>query len=218
MVKNYFTLIALCLMLFAFPGKAKAQEVKSDIGFNLTLAHFTGTSEDMYYHPKGYYTYSIDPGIEILYRYKLSNSISVGTGASYQTGRIPAYLDRFKFGEISVPLLFRFVTNPAGKSKVFLSTAIYAGKLLNISADNFGRIDWHKLEMKYIQGYSPNSFFVDLSLNAGVSFKADDQNKFSISPVVKFRVKDNWMENYRKSMYYGIIISYQLNLKRHQKI
>lgn len=218
MIKNCFTLIVLCLILFAFQGKTQAQEVKSDIGFNLTFAHYTGTSEDMYYHPKGYYTYSIDPGIEILYRYKLSNSISVGTGASYQTGRIPAYLNRFKFGEISAPLLFRIITNPEGKSKFFLSAAIYGGKILYISADNFGRVDWHKLEMKYIQGYSPNSFFVDLSLNAGVSFKADGENEFSISPIVKFRVKDNWMENYRESIYYGIIFSYQLNLKRNQKI
>ncbi len=218
MIKNRVTLIVLCLMFSAFQGKAQAQEVKSDIGFNLTLAHYTGTSEDMYYHPKGYYTYSIDPGIEILYRYKLSNSISVGTGASYQTGRIPAYLDRFKLGEISIPLLFRVITNPEGESKFFLSSAIYAGKILHISADNFGRVDWHKMGMNYIQGYSPNSFFVDLSLNAGVSFKADGKNEFSISPVVKIRVKDNWMENYRESIYYGIIFSYQLNLKRNQKI
>lgn len=205
-------------MLLAFQGKAQAQEVKSDIGFSITFAHYTGTSEDMYYHPNGYYTYSIDPGIEILYSYKLSNSISVGTGASYQTGRIPAYLNRFKFGEISAPLLFRIIKNPEGKSKFFLSAAIYRGKILHISADNFGRVDWHKLEMKYIQGYSPNSFFVDLSLNAGVSFKADGKNEYSISPIVKFRVKDYWMENYRESIYYGIIFSYHLNLKRNQKI
>ena len=215
MIKNSFTLIVLCLMLFVFQVESKAQEEKSDIGFNLSLVHYTGTSDDMYYHPKGYYSYSIDPGIEILYRYKLTNWISVGTGACYQRGRIPAYLNRFQFGEISVPLLFRFVTNPANKSKVFLSTAMYAGKILHISADNFGRIDWHNLEMKYIQGYSQNSFFVDLSVNAGVSFKAEDNNEFSVSPVVKFRVKDNWMENYRESIYYGIIVTYQFNLKRH---
>jgi hypothetical protein len=215
---NSFTLIVLCLLLIVFPGKVKAQEVKSDIGFNLTLAHFTGTSKELDYPPKGYYTYPINPGIEILYRYKLTNWISVGTGACYQTGQIPAYLNRFKFDEFSIPLLFRFVTNPASKSNVFLSTAIYAGKILYVSADNYGKIDWHKLELKYIQGYSPNSFFVDLSLYAGISSKALNQSKFSVSPVVKFRVKENWMENYRKSMYYGIIISYQLNLKRPQKI
>lgn len=218
MIKNCFTLIVLSFILFAFQEKAKAQEVKSDIGFNLTFVHYTGTSEDLYYHPKEYYTYAIDPGIEILYRHKLSNSISVGTGASYQTGWIPAYLNRFKFSEFSIPLLFKYVTNPASRSKFFLSTAIYAGKMLHISADNFGKVDWHKLEMKYIQGYSPNSFFVDLSLNVGVSLNDKNQNEFSVSPVVKFRVKDNWMENYRKSMYYGIMFSYQLNLKRHQKI
>ena len=218
MIKDCFTLIVLCLMLLVFHGKAKGQEVKSDIEFNLTFAHYTGTSEDMYYHPNGYYTYSFDPGIEILYSYKLSNSISVGTGASYQLGRIPAYLDRFKLAEISVPLLFRIITNPEGKSKFFLSSAIYAGKILHISADNFGRVDWHKMGMKFIQGYSPNSFFVDLSFNAGVSFKANDKNEYSISPMVKFRVKDNWMENYRESIYYGILFSYQLNLKRNKKI
>lgn len=218
MIKNCFALIVLCLLFLLFQEKAKAQEVKGDIGFNLTFAHYTGTSEDMYYHPKGYYAYAIDPGIEILYRYKLTNSISVGTGANYQSGRIPAFLNRFKFGEISIPFLFRIVTNPESESKYFMSTAIYVGKILHFSADNYGKVDWHRLETNYIWGYSPNSFFVDLSLNVGVSLNDKNQNEFSVSPVVKFRVKDNWMENYRKSIYYGIMFSYQLNLKRHQKI
>lgn len=214
MKPTFFKIYFLCLIFVIFQKGIMAQERKSDLVFDLTFAHYNGTSKDFINPPEGVYTYPIDPGLEISYQYKLTQWMAVGSGVCYQRGRLPAYLNRFRFGEISIPLLLRLIMNPNSKNKVFLSTAIYEGKILHIVADNNGKGEiWNNIDLKYIDGYSESSFFTDLSFNAGISFLADHQNEFSISPMVKFRLKDNWMKNYRDNMFYGIKFSYQLNLQ-----
>ena len=87
-----------------------AQGDKNSLIFSGTLAHYirSGEKSDI----KGFYNYPVSPGVEVLYQYKFSKFSYLSSGVNYQRGRFANYMeahDRFRFGEISVPIIFKQV-------------------------------------------------------------------------------------------------------------
>jgi hypothetical protein len=215
--------IYLLLLILLLPNAIRAQEEivakkgKSSIGCSLVLAHYANSNQKFIGPVVGFYTYPVDPGIEISYHYLLNKRINLGAGLSYQKVRIPAYVNRFRFNEVSIPILFEYTKHPERRNKIILSTALSAGKVNNLIVDNLGSGDiWHTIPLKYVDNYSEKCFFMDILFSPGISLVTINQNEISISPFVKYRIIDNWMQNYREHFYYGIKLNYQLNFKTKQ--
>lgn len=219
MKKNSSKIFISCFMILIF-NTVLAQQSKSNLVISGTLAHYLrsgGTS-----HIKGFYKYPVDPGLELLYQYRLGNGSFLSSGLTYQRGRIANYKeteDRFRFGEISIPILFKHDLIRSGKKNLFSTLGVSFGKMLHLDWERPTSSDeWFDVLGKYEEHYSEKNTFTDLLFDLGISFPASAKNTIAISPYVKYRVKDNWMGYYRDRQYYGIKISYQFNLKRNEKL
>jgi hypothetical protein len=214
---TFFLLLVFNFNLYSQELKPKtAQYYRNSIIFSGIATHFdTNIGENML--ALGSYTDLFDPGVELLYQFSFSSKFGLSTGANYQYGRCTSTtnhtIDRFHFGEISFPLIFRSTIISEQKHSLFISAGFYFGKLIHFTWERPARgSGWEKYYyMDHEKYYSTNYFFGDIFFNVGYSYKASPVNEFTFSPFIKYRIVDNWMGNYRKSYYYGIQINYQLN-------
>ncbi|HLN74406.1 MAG TPA: hypothetical protein VK205_14015 [Prolixibacteraceae bacterium] len=211
--------IKLLLVVFVLMSVyCSAQESKSDLVFSGTLAHYQRLGGNT--GIQGFYNYPVDPGIEVLYQYRVANTFLLSSGLCYQYGRIASWKgseNRFRFGEISLPLIFKQLLVKDDKLNLFTSFGISYGKMLNLDWEvpekgtGWGAVDRHQNEH-----YSVKNAFSDLLFDVGVSFPLSNQNAIAISPYLKYRLKDYWMEYFRKDVYYGIKISYLFSLRKNE--
>ncbi len=191
-----------------------AQGDKNSLIFSGTLAHYirSGEKSDI----KGFYNYPVSPGVEVLYQYKFSKFSYLSSGVNYQRGRFANYMeahDRFRFGEISVPIIFKQVLMQKDKKNLFATAGFSYGTMVQLSWESpTSSSEWVDVPREYDEHYSDKDSFADLLFSFGASFRATPKNEFSISPYFKYRLKDNWMNYFRNELHYGIKISYQLNL------
>jgi hypothetical protein len=167
---------------------------------------------------EGFYNYPVDPGLEIVYQYKLNNSFFISSGINFQHGRIANYKhseDRLRFNELSIPLVAKAMLYSGIKSQFYISSGISLGWLTGFdwespdSADNWKRVDYRYDE----DDYSGDNFFIDILFSPGVAFKSG-KNGFSVAPYFNFRLNDYWIGSFREKFYYGIKMNYQLNLQK----
>lgn len=217
---NFIKIFFLCLMALCFTDRISAQQGKSDLVVSGTLAHFIRSGEMS--RMKDFYKYPVDPGVEVLYQYRLGNNSFLSSGLTYQRGRIANYKqteDRFRFGEISIPVLFKQNLIRSGKKIIYSTVGVSYGKMLHFDWErSTSQGEWSNVLGKYEEHYSEKNNVTDLLFDLGISFPACAKNTIAIAPYVKYRVKDNWMGYYRDKLYYGLKISYQLNLKRNEKL
>lgn len=183
------------------------------------MTHFERNGENA--HDPGTYKYPFDPGVELLYQFSFSPKFSLSTGINYQKGRISTYAltdDRFRYNEINFPFLFRTNFISGENYSFFISTGLFFGEMITFEGERqvcgSKWIEIPKNEYEsLIKYYNQDNFFTDIILNAGFSYRINTKNEFAVSPFIKYRIADNWMGHYRKSYYYGIQLSYQLNFK-----
>lgn len=213
-------LLLFMLLTLNMFDDVNAQTSKNSLVFGGMLTHFqrSGEKSDI----KGFYNYPVDPGAELLYQYQLSRVFFLSSGFSYQYGRISTWKgarNRFRFGEISVPVMLKLKLIQGDKKNFFASVGFAYGKMLHLDWESPSSLnEWIDVPRKYNEHYSNNDSFADLLLGLGMSFPNSHQNEFEIAPYIKCRVKDNWMGYFRNNLYYGLKISYQLNLKRNEKL
>jgi hypothetical protein len=197
-----------------------AQENKSSLVFSGALAHFERA--DKFVNTIGFYKYPVDPGLELLYQYQLSRTFFLSTGLNYQLGRVANWdgaRDRFRFGEMSLPLIGKLKFSSHNKTNLFATMGFFYGKMVYVDWESPAKgNEWVNVNKKYNEHYSNDDSFADVMLGAGISFPIFHQNEFAITPYLKYRVNDNWMNYARHNISYGIKLSYQLNLKGNEKI
>jgi len=221
MKTTYFKICIIALMFLFFKDKTMAQQGKSDLVFSGTLAHYIRSGIES--GTPGFYVYPVDPGLEVLYQYRLGSAFFISSGLSYQTGRIATLKGaerRFSFGEISVPILFKSILVQREKVNLFATAGLSYGQMihLNIEAPT-SQSEWIEIPRefrKYEEHYSEKDAFADLLFGLGVSYTLSPKSEFAILPYFKYRVKDNGMEYFRDNKYYGIKISYQLNFNKNE--
>lgn len=212
--------ILLLLVFFIFMQvNCLAQSSKSDLVFSGTLAHYQRSGGNT--GILDFYNYPVDPGLEVLYQYRISKTSYISSGINYQYGRIASWQgaeNRFRFGEISVPINIKQVLMKNDKLNLFTSIGISYGKMLNLEWEvpNKGT-GWGTVDKNQNEHYSEKNTFADLMFDFGVSFPITNNTALAISPYLKYRSKDYWMGYFRESVYYGIKISYQLNLGKKEK-
>ena len=200
----------LFLMTLFATIQLHAQEQKSAWSINTLLSHNDREKENEL--NLGNIGYNINPGLEVLYGYKLRNSLFLSTGISYQYVDLQSHRetsDRFNIGELSIPVLFTV----HDKSRLFsFSTGIYSGRFLNFSWDKNLHNEWVPVNTKEREHYSEKNFFMDAYLDFAYSNSGGFNNSaIKIAPFVRFRFKENWMDYYRTSLYYGIKFGIDFN-------
>jgi len=205
---NHFVLIVLFFYCFS----AFAQDQKGYVSFSPYFSHYIPKTSEL---QLGDVPYNVCPGIELLYNYQLSTSGKLATGLSYQYASIISHAnssDKFVFGELSLPVLLTFTEK---NNRLSLVTGIYAGKFLHFEWYKMAHSQWSKATYYDPRfGYKAQNAFADLYLAVSYSINKNDPHHTSISPFVKYRIGENWMDLYRESFYYGFkftINMYKLN-------
>lgn len=159
--------------------------------------------------------YNVCPGVEFLYNYKLGTSFRLGTGLSYQYANLISYINgsnKFIFGELSLPVLFTLTEK---NNRFSIEIGIYAGKFLHFEWYERPYSQWTKVSSYDPRfGYKEQNTFADLYLAVSYGINKRDPQVAVISPFIKYRVTENWMDLYRESVYYGFkftINMYKLN-------
>lgn len=213
-MKNIIFIVLVNASLIAFYSST-AQESKGSLVFGGLLTHFqrTGEMSDI----NGFYNDLVDPGIELLYQYKVANRIYLSSGISYQYARLANWKgsrDRFRFGELSIPVIAKLKLISNEVRYPYCSIGLSYGKLVHPvwGSPNKGT-GWDDKSGKYNEYYSGQDSFVDLMFDFGMNFYFHNQNEFSVAPFIKYRVKDNWMNYYLEDFFWGVKLNYQLNFK-----
>lgn len=196
-------------------NSSTAQESKSSLVCGVVGTHFqrTGEKSDI----EGFYNDLLDPGIELLYQYGLTNKLYLSLGFIYQYARLANWKgaeSRFRFGEISIPVIAKLKLTNNEVCYPYGSIGFSYGKMIHPiwGSPNKGT-GWDDDPARYFDYYSGKGFFADLLLSFGMSFHLANQNEFSVAPILKYRFKDNWMGHFMKDTFLGININYQLNIK-----
>lgn len=129
---------------------------------------------------------------------------------------------RFRFGEISVPIIVKSILVQRDKKNLFATAGFSYGQMVHLNMQSpTSQSEWIEIPRefrKYEEHYSEKDAFADLLFGLGFSFTLSPKSEFAILPYLKYRVKDNGMEYYRDNLYYGIKISYQLNLNKNENL
>lgn len=216
-MKSNFLYAFLVLFLFVQTVNIEAQESKSSLVFSGILSHYSRSGE--FLDKPGFYKFPIDPGLEILYQFPVNKSVSLISGLSFQWAHFANYVqtvDRFRFGEIGIPIIIRKEILQKDKAKFYISSGMYGGIVSFLDWETLGKPEWEDVSTQYEEHYSKSDFYVDFYVDCGILYSLKNQNSISISPYFKYRIKENWMDYYRQSFFYGLKISYQLNILKNE--
>lgn len=213
--------LKLLLIFFVFiSAYCPAQESKSSLVLSGALAHYERTDKSV--NVIGFYKYPVDPGLELLYQYQLGSTFFLSAGFNYQIGRVANWegpVDRFRFGEMSLPLIGKLKFSSYNKTNLFATMGFFYGKMVYVDWESPAKgNEWANVDKKYNEHYSNDDSFADIMIGMGISFTIFHQNEFAITPYLKYRVNDNWINYARHNISYGIKISYQLNLSGNEKM
>lgn len=212
-----FSLISVLVLLLPRPLYAQLSKSSFIIGGALTHYDRSGKFTDI----TGFYKYPVDPGVELLYQYQVSNTFFIDAGINYQLGRIANWegqVDRFRFGEVSVPLMCKLEFAQSYKKNFFGVMGFSLGKMVYVDWESPAKgNEWDNVDKGYDNHYSGKDSFVDLLFGLGLSIPTFHHNEFAAIPYLKYRVKDNWIGYARDNFFYGLKFSYQLNLKGNEE-
>lgn len=124
--------------------------------------------------------------------------------------------DKFVFGEISLPVL---ITLKEKSNRLSVETGFYAGKFLHFEWYKMSHSQWSKAiyyDPRF--GYKKQNAFADLYLAVSYAINKNDPRHASVSPFMKYRIGENWMNLYRESIFYGFKFTINMyKLKKEEK-
>lgn len=210
-------IVALTFMVLV-PIQIWSQTGNNNIIIGGILTHYINNEKYELIGPfEGYYTFPVDPGLEILYLIKLNDKVLLGSGINFQTGRVSSYMSglrRFHFNEITVPIILQrnFVFNE--KNLCFFSTGIYTGIMQLKKAENPNSAGaWHEwANTENLENYSNDIFLTDLYFDSGYSKSISKFISISFSAFVKYRINSTWLNYHQKKFHFGVKLNYNLNL------
>ncbi len=173
--------------------------------------HKQNYSEDT----RGYYTYPVDPGFEILYYRKIRETIYLGTGYNYQTGRIASVVDgimRFQFTEQNLPIVVRKEFSHKGKTHWFVGSGLYFGRNKTTRVESLNKNgDWNQpFDIELVANYYEDNNFIDFIFDSGFCHSLNNWSEISISPFLKYRINKTWLNYHESRTHYGLKLSYSI--------
>lgn len=204
-------IICLLLVVASWSNHLLGQEKRNSITVTGSIAHYTGI-EDFDVTPfEGYYTFPVSPGVELIYSRQIFPKVELCTGINLQRVHVASnvdisydYLLRFKYNELSIPLLMRINFQLKAQNKWYFTLGAYRGRQLGIIAEIPLKGGWGKWnDLTTIAGYSNDHFFTDIYLDVGYS-KTHSWGDLSIAPFFKYRANPTWLNTYQKNPNWGI--------------
>lgn len=205
----YFLFIFLTMFLGI--QRIEAQDSIKNLSFNLQLNHFIDKN-----HEQSMYFIPFNPGIEVLFKQYLTDKMTVATGINY-TYSVWNYkfspVSRFQRNahELAFPILFERYPN----KKIILTFGCYFGWLVSRKEMNLNKNsnDWIDITDDSNNG-KISKFTCDLYFDLAFQFhKKPGTNKtVLVAPFVKYKLKDNWMNEVRTKMYFGVNVKFNISL------
>jgi hypothetical protein len=213
-------LIKITFFFLLFMGLSNynwAQEKKNMIVFGSMVTRFSNIelidwNFNSFY---GYYVHPAGPGIEATYYRCLTPNTRIGTGLSWQHGRVASLISgfrRFRFDEVGVPVVFQTGFTFCRNYRFFLTTGFVFGDIVHINAESPDKGEnWHDYDdFDPVEKNSNDTFFADYYLDAGFSRTIFKQNEISIAPFIKNRTNTTWLNLHEKKFMYGIKLAYSI--------
>lgn len=202
------------MLLFQLANPVCAQETKNKIAVTGIAAHYIH-KQNYREDTRGYYTYPVDPGFEILYFRKIKETVYLGAGYNYQTGRIASVVDfimRFQFSEQNLPIVIRKEFSTNGKTYWFISSGLYFGRNKTTRVESLKKNgDWSPpFDMELVANYYDDNNFIDLNFDSGFCYSLNKWSEISISPFLKYRINKTWLNYHESRIHYGVKLNYNL--------
>lgn len=217
-MKHKVLRISLLLSISFLIVNVSAQNKKNSILIGGSIAHYIKIEEqnfEPFTPPDGYYNFPISPGLEFNYLRKIAGDIELGTGISFQKVHVSSFIDyirRFRYNELCIPLLIRKSILLSNSDYISFSTGVYFGKQRKIESDYPTSYAWDTWEdLTSIAGYSEDVFFTDFYLDAGFAIKLVKNNYLILSPYMKYRFNETWLNYHQNKFHYGFKLNYSLN-------
>lgn len=216
-MKNNISVIFLLFIFLFSTNLLWGQEKKNSITVSGAIAHYIKI-EDFNVTPfDGYYVFPLSPGAELIYSRQIFPKLDLCTGLSFQKVRVSSNVDisydyilRFRYNELSIPLLLRRFFTLKNQNLWYISLGVYNGKQMNIISEYPERVGWKNWgEIKTIANYSNDHFFTDIYFDIGYS-KSHSWGDLSIAPFFKYRINPTWLNTYQNRINWGVKLIYSL--------
>lgn len=183
---------------------------RKSITLGIPLTHFSPKSNNngLEYNMK-----VINPGVEALLNYSLSNSTSFTTGLSYQYNKITYWEHSFDIktitNEISIPLLISLKLFQSTVSDMELFAGFYLGQYVSII--NHTNI-FEENKKNYAKLFSVDDFIGDIYVAIGKKLILK-KIPIGVDLFFRYRLKEHHLVNSEVSRsFYGIKLKYGFNL------
>ena len=208
---SFFTwLLFICFSV----NCSKAQGKGFGLSINGQLSHFNGKFDPVAWDVTHRYEYPVDPGIEIFLLLKLNSGFSFKSGVALWHGRfttvssIKNYSGEFKaiFNEFALPLM---IQKEFGHN-YFFAGGFYTGWLSKFKffAYDYGEAEWYDALAPEME----KKFLIDFCIEIGKYQMAFTRKELLLVPFFKYKIRDNWIGDFRSRINYGIKIGYKFNL------
>lgn len=205
-------IIVLFLLVSCISNYNWGQEKKNMIAFGGVATRYEGV-EPPPYSFYGYYEHPAGPGLEALYYRCLTPNTRIGSGLTWQYGKVASYTYRFRFDEIGVPLVFQTGFTFFQNYRFFITTGAVFGDAIHISSDTMDKYEaWYTVPASIYYPPANDKFFIDYYLDAGFSRSIFKDNEISLGPFLKNRANTSWLNRYEKRFMYGIKLTYSIKL------
>jgi hypothetical protein len=200
------TFLSILIFMLILNVTTYAGEKSGALNINPQFSFFKDKYSDNSFIP-------INPGGEILYEFGLNNRLSLSSGFNYSFS-IWKYGYDFYFKrlahEMYLPLIIKFELN----QKFFTESGIYSGWLIKgkeLYEDEYNHIDLRDIT-KNTNYYSSPKFTADLYFGAGINYIVNDKPTIRFIPFIKYKIKDNWMEEVRERISAGLKINFPIRI------
>lgn len=216
---GHFTSLTILLLIIpvfiCLTTALSAQEKKNSISANGSLTHYIGIDDFKTDSYEGYYKFPLSPGVELTYSRQIFPRIELSTGINFQRVHVASnvhisydYLLRFRYNELSIPLLLKISFPLKMQNKWYFTAGDYFGRQAGVIAEVPYSVGWVSWEDKNtIAGYSSDHNFNDLYFDAGYS-KWHSWGDIEVAGFFKYRVNTTWLNTYQKKPQLGIKLIY----------
>ncbi len=201
-------------LLFIFNINSYSQDSRFSGFLNLNSAHFTNNGENIQY------SLPTDIGIESGVWFDLTKNVSIGTGLSFQMGRISSYDNKSgtEFWELSTPFLAKFSTSGKNKLKFFTIAGIYLGNISYYKDSSYVRKTYDLAYWKIREDLVFPDIRADLLICPGIEYQVSKNFGISISPFIKYSFIRLTNGPYIDPFYYGLKVGARFSVKEKENL
>jgi hypothetical protein len=201
----FFKILTISIfIIFIDLDNVIAQDTINRFNINIHLNHYIPKKHDWFH------SYSpINPGIEILYKIPLNRKMSISAGTNYVYNLWELINGSSKWKRSAHELSFPLLLEHSLGHKTFITFGSYAVWLIRGKQLNINKFTTHWIDQTDRTDYNASSRFTfDMYLGLGIRQKFATRHGVLLTPFVKYRIKDYWMDEVQAKTSFGLMISF----------